>query len=491
MAGGPMDAEGNKAYAKSIDEKHRKENLKQFENYKPIPASDSDFHHHGIDALRAMIENASPEALETSGDHWRASADRLGGQDGHGGIRKAFMDAVDHASAHWQGKAADAFRREAAEVLKKIDRTYGHARNVESMLIGTRSSGPESGIAHNLRQAKKTMAGIKDPGKVESAFNSSGDDSQFHKDMANPKMDARMALEANRDKLSLSKERQVEAVIVMEELAKHYRSQQGKVMDIGEPPAPGREWPTQPGNYPPAPPVTMPVVGGTRPKPTSVTPHGSKSGSGYNGLGGGVNIQPSHHEPVRTGLDGLQGGTVAPVGPGITGGGGGVNPPGGSGGGTGNSGPTGGFIAPLPYGKTGVPGGGGARSGPGGRGGVLGGSRSGGAAGGRPGVPGGIGGGAVGSGAGRGGAAGRGGVQARKPGGVVGAPGAPGAGAKQGGAGLHRSRGGTQAMGAPGGAAANKRGKDKERTKKERPDYLVEDEETWTPQRNVSPRVIE
>ncbi|MFK8848692.1 WXG100 family type VII secretion target [Streptomyces sp. Ac-502] len=487
MAGGPMDADGNKAYAKSIDEKHRKESLAQFKNHDPVPVSDSDFHHHGIDALRAMIENANPEAMETAGDHWRASADRLGGQDGSGGIRKAFMDAVEHASNHWQGKAADAFRREAAEVLKKIDKTYGHARNVESMLIGTRSTGPEAGIAHNLRQAKKTMAGIEDPGKVESAFNSSGDDSQFHKDMANPKMDAKMALEANRDKLSLSKERQVEAVIVMEELANNYRQQVGKVMNVGEPPGPGREWPSQPGSYPPVPPVTMPVVGGTRPKPTSVTPHGSKGGSGYNGLGGGVNIQPSN-EPVRTGLDSLQGGTVAPVGPGITGGG--VNPPsGGSGGGPGGGGSTGGFIAPLPFGKTGGTGGGGSRSVPGGRGGVLGGSRSGGAGAGRTGIPGGIGGGAgaVGSGAGRG-AVGRGGAQARKPGGVVGAPGSPGAGAKQGGAGLHRSAGGSQAMG---GAAANGRPKDKERTKKERPDYLVEDEETWTPQRHVSPRVIE
>lgn len=489
MAGGQMDAEGTKAYAKQIDEKHRKENLKQFDSYKPIPVSKSDFHHHGLNALRAMIEHADPGALETSGDHWRASADRLAGQDGNGGIRKAFMDAVDHATAHWEGKAADAFRREAAQVLKKIDRTYGHARNVESMLIGTRSSGPESGIAHNLRQAKKTMSGIEDPGKMESAFNSSGDDSQFHRDMANPKMDARMALEANRDKLSLSKERQVEAVIVMEELANHYRLQSGKVSDPpGPPPGKGSDWPTEPGVYPPAPPVNMPVPGGPRPKPSSVTPHASAKGSGYDGIGGGMNIQPTH-EPVRTGLDGLQGGTITPVGPGITGGGGSGGPAGGLGGGTSTGGPSGGFVAPVPYGRTGGPGGGGARSNPGGRGGVLGGTKGGGAGAGRTGTPGGMGGGAVGGGAGRG-AAGRGGSPARTRGGVVGAPGGPGGGAKQGGGGLHRSRGGTQA-GAPGAAAANNRAKDKDRTKKERPDYLVEDEETWTPQRNVAPRVIE
>jgi hypothetical protein len=43
--------------------------------------------------------------------------------------------------------------------------------------------------------------------------------------------------------------------------------------------------------------------------------------------------------------------------------------------------------------------------------------------------------------------------------------------------------------GAPG---AHGRGKgDGEGREGERPDYLIEDEETWTPERNVAPRVIE
>jgi hypothetical protein len=43
--------------------------------------------------------------------------------------------------------------------------------------------------------------------------------------------------------------------------------------------------------------------------------------------------------------------------------------------------------------------------------------------------------------------------------------------------------------GAPG--SRNGRAKDEEQREGQRPDYLVEDEETWTPQRNVAPRVIE
>ncbi|MGA5199885.1 hypothetical protein ACPCDR_42585, partial [Streptomyces exfoliatus] len=91
-------------------EHERDERLKSFKGQHLTPRSPSDFHHHGINALRAMIEHASPETIETSGKHWRASADRLAGEDGRGGIRKSFMDAVDHATAHWEGTAAQAFR---------------------------------------------------------------------------------------------------------------------------------------------------------------------------------------------------------------------------------------------------------------------------------------------------------------------------------------------------------------------------------------------
>ncbi|GAA3165962.1 MULTISPECIES: hypothetical protein [Streptomyces] len=444
---GTMDNDGNKAYAKQIDQKHRTEGMKQFDGYKPVKKSTSDFHHHGINALRKMLENASPEALERSGDHWRASADRLAGEDGRGGIRKAFADAVDHASKHWSGTAADAFRRESVKVLEKIDRTYLHARKIEAVLIGSRSAGPQASVAHSLREAKKAMSKIEDPGKVESAFNSSGDDSQFHKDMANPKMDAKMALELNRDKLSLSKERQVEAVIVMEELAANYRAQHQQITP-GPPPGGGGDWPTKPDPYSPPAPVNMPITGGTSPTPGSVSPHVRGGGAGIrrDALG---NIKSLGPVP-QTDLDSVHGGLPTPttpaIGSGFPGGGGGS-------GSTNSGGGIGGMGVP---GLIGMPGAGGMRSG---TGAGIGGARPG----------------AVGSGV---------------PGAGKGKPGGPAGGLKQGGAGLHRSRGGAQ--GGPGMAgAAGKGKKEKKAEGKERPDYLVEDEETWTSQRNVAPRVIE
>ncbi|MEU3709233.1 hypothetical protein [Streptomyces catenulae] len=455
----------------------RSDRLKSFQGHRLTPTSPSDFHHRGINELRSLVEHAKPGAIESSGEHWRASADRLAGHDGTGGIRKAFMAAVDHASEHWEGTAANAFRREAAKVLKKIDKTYQHARVVERTLIGTRGTGPEIGVAHSLRKAQQAMAKIKDPGKVESAFNASGDDAQFHKDMANPKMDARMALELNRDELSLSKERQVEAVIVMDELAANYDAHSKVLEESVDPGGVHGDWPKEPSTRHSPPPVNMPDTGGHRPTPSVVQPNMPNGGGGHAvppGFDGPTIKRPEI--PVQTGLDGLQGGTLTP--PPVAGGtigGGGV--PGGHSTGT-PGGTSGGMVPP---GFIGMPGGRGASGG--GRGASVPGGM------GRPGGAGGLGAGGKGAAAGA-----RGGAQARTRGGVVGKPGGPAGGAKQGGSGLHRSRGGSQAGKGMAGAGAG--GKDKGKRKNEgptnqRPDYLVEDEETWNSQRKVAPRVIE
>ncbi|MGW1839372.1 hypothetical protein [Streptomyces sp. NPDC002067] len=455
----------------------RSDRLKSFQGHRLTPSSPSDFHHRGINELRSLVEHAKPDVIESSGEHWRASADRLAGHDGTGGIRKAFMAAVDHASEHWEGTAANAFRREAAKVLKKIDKTYQHARVVERTLIGTRESGPDAGVAHSLRKAQQAMAKIKDPGKVESAFNSSGDDAQFHKDMADPKMDARMALELNRNELSLSKERQVEAVIVMDELAANYDGHTKVLEDGPDPGGVNGDWPKEPSSRHSPPPVNMPVTGGPRPMPTAVDPKMPHGGGGHAappGFDGPTIKRPEL--PIHTGLDGLQGGTLSPppVAGGATGGGVPAGAPTGVPGGT-----SGGMVPP---GFIGMPGGGSASGG--GRGAGMPG------AGGRPG-----GGGGLGASGGKGaGAAARGGAQARARGGVAGKPGGPAGGKKQGGAGLHRSRGGSQVGKGMAGAGAGGKGKDKRKNEapaKQRPDYLVEDEETWNSQRKVAPRVIE
>ncbi|MGP4002267.1 hypothetical protein [Streptomyces sp. 8N706] len=436
-----------------------------------------------------MIENADPDQVDRAGDHWRAAADQLGGLDGSGGIRKAFKDAIDHALAHWEGPASKNFLEAANDVLRKIDRSYRHARNAEMAMIGTRETGRDVGIAANLRKAQETMKSIHQPDTTDrvkdKASDGSRDDAQFHRDMANPNIDARTALELNRENLSLSKERQVEAVIVMEELAWNYK-QQSNGMRPGV--DRGGDWPSEPNDQTPPSPVVMPTIGGDM-SPKSSAPSSGAKGSGIGtlnpatgprakGISGGIgSTAPKQGSQVGTGLNGVSGGLGA----------------GGGRGGVGLGGSTG-------AGAGGVGGGSGTSGMPGLPGAVAGGAARGvagaGARGGRAGMPGT--GGAPGAGARTGGAkgAGRGGGLARQRGGVVGAAKGAGAGA-QGGSGLHRSRGGTQAgkkagpagmAGAP-GARGGKANEEKERG--QRPDYLVEDEETWTPERNVTPKVIE
>ncbi|MFJ9406238.1 hypothetical protein [Streptomyces sp. NPDC101393] len=474
MVDARQERESAQAMEKQRKAREREERLSSFKGQHLTPTSPSDFHHHGINELRAMIENANPEAIETSGTHWRSSADLLAGEDGRGGIRKAFTDAVDHASAHWEGSAAEGFRKEAGRVLEKLDRTYQHSRNVESTLIGTREAGPDSGVAHSLREAKKAMSKIHDPGKLDSALDDKGDDAQFHKDMADPKMDARMALELNRDSLSLSKERQVEAVIVMDELANNY-GRNGGILREGTGPGVTGDWPVPPSRSQRPRPVNMPDTGGSRPDPSSVQTH-TPNGAGGHAVPAGFDGPKisSPDLPVNTGLDSVQGGTLAPT-PGPTAIGGG--PSGAAHHGV--SGGSGGFPnGAIPPGVIGMPGG--AKGAGGMRGGMAGA--------GRPGAGGAMGGGSGKAGAA--GAAGRTGAQARTRGGQVGKPGGPAGGAKQGGAGLHRSRGGKNA-GMAGAHGTKGKGEEKERNSGKRPDYLVEDEETWASKRNVAPRVIE
>ncbi|MEU7635040.1 hypothetical protein ACFXPZ_26220 [Streptomyces sp. NPDC059101] len=472
-----QERDGAQEMARRRAEQERAEQLKSLRGHRLTPRSPSDFQKRDLAALQAMIEHASPETIETSGRHWRTSADQLGGDDGHGGIRKAFKDAVDHATAHWEGTAAQAFRREAAKVLSKLDRSYQHARNVESTLIGSRTSGPEVGVAHNLREAKKAMVTLRLAGGAPDPVAPTGDDSQFKRDMANPKLDTRMALELNRGSLPPSKERQLEAVVVMDELAAHYEAQ-GKRLREGTGPGIAGDWPVAPTGSPAPPPVDAAVTGGRQPHqpPTAKQPNGAGGGAVPAGFD-----SPRADRPVTTGLESLGGGTLAapPAGHTVSG-----------------TAPSGGQGAPAPAGG-GFPGGT-----------VM------------PGVIGVTGGGMPAGGA-RGAARGTGGARRSANGGAgnpdavaaraalpphtPGAPAArptgqatgPAGGNRQGGAGLHRSRGGaratpadpTAAQGKGKGTPADKGGRGRPGAQRSR--YLDEDEIDSPPRRDVPPPVIE
>ncbi|MGW4872055.1 hypothetical protein [Streptomyces chartreusis] len=464
------------------------------------------FVEYSVNGLRKMIMESQPGKISEVGTHWKMVHNILSGGDGDGAsggvddvsakdsVAGMLKSAVDAVLEHWEGDAAQAFKRRADNIAVQIRNGSAHANFTAEQLFA---------ISKDLDAAKAKMADIHEPSKLESAGdkmndNSNRDDSQAHKDLA-AGVSAGTVAEANEKNLSLGMERRLQAMAVMEELAANYKVY-GKNLQSG-----GR-FNEKEGIAPPSNDVTMPP-------PISMP---SASGGGPNAVGSGnkpwsagstASIKPAPGVPRDAGITG---GSQLPttrtkvdsISPGLTGTGPSTGPAGVSGGSGGlGTGGTQGPGAVPPGGVAGLGRGAGARGGigaGGGRGGVAGGAAAGRGAGGRAGM-GGMGGGAGAGAAGRGGAgAGGRGALAKSRGGVVGAAkGVTGKGAG-GGAGLHGSRGGSQrgamAGGAGGMGGRNGRRSEDENSRGDRPDYLVEDEETWISEedrnRNV-PRTIE
>ncbi|MFJ9751059.1 hypothetical protein [Streptomyces chartreusis] len=464
------------------------------------------FVEYSVNGLRKMIMESQPGKISEVGTHWKMVHNILSGGDGDGAsggvdevsakdsVAGMLKSAVDAVLEHWEGDAAQAFKRRADNIAVQIRNGSAHANFTAEQLFA---------ISKDLDAAKAKMADIHEPSKLESAGdkmndNSNRDDSQAHKDLA-AGVSAGTVAEANEKNLSLGMERRLQAMAVMEELAANYKVY-GKNLKSGG------SFDDERGVTPPSPDVTMP--------PPITPPSGSVRGPGAASAGNKPwsagstsSIKPAPAVPRNAGITG---GSQLPtartnvdsISPGLTGTGpntGSVGVSGGGGGlGTGgaqSSGVVGGGVPGLGGGAT-------ARGGIGaaaGRGGLAGGGAAAGrGAGGRAGM-GGMGGGAGAGAAGRGGAgAGGRGALAKSRGGVVGAAkGVTGKGAG-GGAGLHGSRGGSQrgamAGGAGGMGGRNGRRSEDENSRGDRPDYLVEDEETWISEedrnRNV-PRTIE
>ncbi|OAH10715.1 hypothetical protein [Streptomyces jeddahensis] len=464
------------------------------------------FVEYSVNGLRKMIMDSQPGKISEVGTHWKMVHNILSGGDGDGAtggvdqvsakdsVAGMLKSAVDTVLEHWEGEAAQAFKRRADNIAVQIRNGAAYANFTAEQLFA---------ISKDLDAAKTKMADIHEPSKLESAGdkmndNANRDDSQAHKDLA-AGVSAGTVAEANEKNLSLGMERRLQAMAVMEELAANYKVYTSNLNR--------NKWQDNEKSVsPPNNDVTMP--------PPIPMPSASAGGPGAAGAankpwsaGSTARIKPAPAVPRDAGITG---GSQLPaartkvdsISPGLTGTGPSTGPVGVSGGSGGLS--TGGTQGPgvvAPGGVSGL-GRGAAARGSVGAAGIRGGLGGGGAAagrgtGGRAGM-GGMGGSGAGA-AGRGGAgAGGRGALAKSRGGVVGAAkGVTGKGAG-GGAGLHGSRGGTQ-RGAMAGAAGgmggrNGRRSEDENTSGDRPDYLVEDEETWISEedrnRNV-PRTIE
>jgi hypothetical protein len=442
---------------------------------------------YDMDQMKDMVRDADPATVRRVATAWDALSKDLVGP---GGIKESLDAAVEHVLAHWEGQSADLFRARAQVIGKKITDSSKYASHTSISL---------QGAAAKLDEIKPAVLAMEKPGKVSSALDYVGNMGDRDDSGANNALKggagSQEALDGNAGSLSEGREAQLRMAVKMEALGAAYNS---RAAEMGSwKPSPidptkrndREDYPGDPGGVAPAP-VIMPTESAPRSPRAAATGgarvsqvgkiSGSKAVAPPSGITGGAH-KPSASQPqVGTAIDGIAGGrTGAPTTGGIATVGGGTAGGGGVGGGAG-------FVGGAVGGAAGTAGAA--------RGGMVG--RAGGAAGmaGRAGV-----GGVGGAGAARGTS---GSVGGTARGGVVGGTPKSGAGAGRGtagGSGLHSSRGaagkGASAVrkggiaGAPGSRTGRR--KEDEQREGERPDYLVEDEETWAPQTNVAPRVVE
>ncbi|MFB7636668.1 hypothetical protein ACFC0M_37780 [Streptomyces sp. NPDC056149] len=513
------------------------------------------FNLNDLDGLKKMLDGASVQTVRDVANNWQGLHDDLVGADGQGGIQKRFTDAVNKVMQSWHGEAANRFQKKAQDIVDNFQNGAPFAVQTAKVMGGTADDLQKAidkvvpvddgwNFSDDLWGEMPWSDQIDDD-DLNNALKSGASTSGIldaNKDNLSGHQKKRLEAAVAMETLGTSYRARATGLQKPGSGQGHppyvddrHNEQHPDQKDLGGMPMP---MPTGGG---------LGGGGGGGGGGLKIPTRGMKSAPkmpetpkmpDQQGISGGLGSMKPHTPDVKTGLDGL-GGTGVKIpntggpGPGMGGGpgGGNIHVPGGGGPGGGMPGiPGGGMPGGVPRGLQGVKGGpggpggikggpggpGGVKSGPGGTGGVKGGPGSNGTPGatgaraGRPGMPGGMGGahaGGAGKGAGgRGGGAagGAGGAMARQKGGIVGSTGgkASGGGA-QGGSGLHRSRGGAAAgtnsgsggrrpTGMMGGAHGAHGGKGKgEGQNGNRPDYLVEDEETWTPERNVAPRVIE
>lgn len=456
------------------------------------------FMDYSLNGLKAMLATTNASGIQGAGEKWQTTHDQLVGADGSGSgdcVYGLLKKAVDSVLEHWEGESANRFRTKASEILGDIYNTGTHCATVSS---ATKQA------AEDLRNQKGRLDDLEEPSWFDRAgdllTDSGRDDSYTQEDIQNKNLPKDVIAEIDEDHLSAGMEVKLQGAAIMETLARNYVAYKQRIQSKGD-------WDDDRGIPPSAPAVPMPApvppFSGSSPTPGrsggrqswSTQPARGSMPSALTGprdsaISGGQQVPAS-----KTKLDGLPTGITDRPDALPNGGQAGRNT-----GPTTTTGPGGPNVAPT----TGRLGGPGPRSGgptgrsTGPRGGIRGGP-GGGEARGR--AAGGIRGGGGTGGSGRAGASGGRGPLARAKGGVVGAPKGLSGGkpATPGGTGLGKGRGGASGSGngtrggmLAGRMGSNQRPGEEEREQGDRPDYLVEDEETWTPEDGRSvPRTIE
>ncbi|MFI5657891.1 WXG100 family type VII secretion target [Streptomyces sp. NPDC051684] len=444
----------------------------------------TNFKNHDMDTMKSMVQNADPGAVHEAAQGWKGVHDQLAE------IKSVYEAAVAEVLQDWEGTSADQFQARSKVVSKKIHDTSTYASYVSTAMTSA---------GNVLGDIKPEVMAMEKPSGGSSAWDKvtdgGRDEDGLNRDIANKNVSAQQIVDGREGDMSEGREAQMKMAVKMEQLGAGYSAQtkaMGTWRGPGKKVEDGDAYPGEPSGAAP-----VPIVAGSVASPSASTGSGALSragGSGSsakgvksptaNGISGGIGSQkPTAGSQIGAGNLSFGGGSGAGTagigassGAGAGGVGGGMSGSGAGASGTGGAGIGGGIGA-----------GAGLGAGAAGRGGA--------GAMGRGGLGGGAGAGAAGKDAAKGL---KGNSLARTKGGEIGKSVVkPGSG-QQGGSALRQkpktATGGTGKNAGRNGLAghgAQTGGKDKKRRENSRPDYLVEDEQTWANGRTVNPKVVE
>lgn len=327
-----------------------------------IGQSRPQFTQQRLNALKQMVQNASPDTVADVANGWKKVRVSLVGEDWSSGIKKQFDDAVTKVLQSWHGASADAFARAAQKISNNFAACAPYPHNTGHIM---------EQISERLSTVKKLVEGVEEPtwwerkadrigdfaqsgtgkaaaigGVVPGGQIAAGigakifgagdgrDDSGLNAALANPKTSIYDAMNANRTNLSVDRERELEAAHYMEQLATVYRvgsaslKKSGAIVDKDDnitphDPGPGGSGPLPGiGGFGPTPSAPKPGTGGAKvpglkgggyQTPTPLEPPRPK------GINGGIGTSPTPGPKppnIGTGLDGLGGGGKNGLGPG-------------------------------------------------------------------------------------------------------------------------------------------------------------------------------
>lgn len=472
----------------------------------------TEFMKYDLHTIKSMVaDEKSVDGVDQAGGiahAWDLVHEELVGNSGDsgGGAYGDLLRAVTNVLQHWEGDSADGFRNESNKLLRDIANTAGHCRNAANCLRWA---------AGEYRKANTAMKEVEEPGWFDKTMDwlgdagSRGDGAKYTAEQVrNRDLPKDLLAQAQENFSGAEKTAQLMAASHMEPLAMayvHYSKQMRAKTVLNDKeavPAPETAMPfpapiATPSGSVPGPSAKRRPTTSANLESLGKLPHATPPRDPA--ISGGWQV-PSSQTKIDSLPTGLSGHVADPL-PNASPPGRGFTP--GAGGTVGTPNVSAGGPLGIASGGRGQSTGRGPGSRPTVRGGLGSGSseHSSGRTGGMRGIHGMGGGGGAG---GKGGAAAGGrGPLARAKGGVAGAPrgitgGSP---ATPGGTGLGKGRGGgaseaggrgARGMFAGGMRGTSQRPGEEENEERTRPDYLVEDEETWTPEDYRSiPRNIE